>query len=66
MTEKELSHHESALQFINNLQRELAKTNSSTTAQRSDSEARDMAPPQIRRLQKSKAEIRDSQKAQRV
>ena len=58
MAGNELSHQDSALLFINTLQTELAKTNSSTSATRPESRAQDMPPPQIRHLQKSKTDAR--------
>jgi hypothetical protein len=58
MSDKELSHQDSALLFINTLQDELAKTNATTQAQRHHPEPLKRAPPtqQIRRLQIPKGE----------
>jgi len=58
MPDKELSYRDSALLFINTLQTELAKQHTSESVQSSESKAQRMPPPtpQIRHLQKSKAE----------
>ena len=52
MADKEPSHQECALLFINNLQNELAKTNLSAQGPGSQKNQQQMPPPQkIRRLQ---------------
>jgi hypothetical protein len=52
MADRELSHQESALLFINSLQNELAKTNLSAQGHRSQKSPQEMPPSQqIRRLQ---------------
>jgi len=58
MSDKELSHQDSALLFINTLQDELVKTNATTQAQRHHAEPLKTAPPtqQIMRLQIPKGE----------
>jgi hypothetical protein len=57
MADKELSHQESALLFINNLQNELAKANLSAEGHRSQKSPQEMPPPQqIRRLQNPKGD----------
>jgi hypothetical protein len=57
MAERELSHQESALLFINNLQEELAKANLSAPGHCSQEKSQKMPPPQqIRRLQNPRAD----------
>jgi len=57
MPEKEMSHQESALLFINNLQNELAKESSTAQGQCSQTDSTKMPPPQqIRRLQNPRGE----------
>jgi hypothetical protein len=59
MADKELSHQESALLFIINLQNELAKTNSS------GQDHSKMPPPQqIRRLQNSRGDPQSEHRSQ--
>jgi hypothetical protein len=71
MPDQELSHQESALLFIHNLQNELAKTNSIAQRQHSQAEPKKMPPPpppppqeQIRRLQNPKAEPQSKHRLQ--
>ena len=56
MPEKQLSHHESTMLFLNGLQNELAKARTVDKEQRAKSDNREMPPPQIRRSQKPKNE----------
>jgi hypothetical protein len=58
MSDKELSHQDSALLFINSLQNELAKTKAAAHSQQYQAEPLKMPPPsqQIRHLQNPRGE----------
>jgi hypothetical protein len=65
MADKELSHQECALLFINNLQSELAKTNLSAQGHGSEKNQQQMAPPEkIRRLQIPRGDPQSEHKSQ--
>ena len=56
MPDKELSHQDSTLLFIRNLQNELAKTTPTGQSKHSEQDLAKMPPPQNGRSQNSKAE----------
>jgi hypothetical protein len=65
MADKELSHQESVLLFINSLQDELAKTNSSAQDHRYQKSSQEMPPPQqIRRLQNPRGDPQGEHRSQ--
>ena len=65
MPDKELSHQDSALLFIKNLQNELAKTNSSAQGQGSQAKPQKMPPPpQSRRSQNQQGESQSEHRLQ--
>jgi hypothetical protein len=62
MADKELSHQESALLFINSLQSELAKANLSAQGQKNQQQ---MPPPQqIRRIQNPRGDPQSEHRSQ--
>jgi hypothetical protein len=65
MADKELSHQECALLFINNLQSELAKANLSAQGHGSQKSQQQMPPPQqTRRLQNPRGDPQSEHRSQ--
>jgi hypothetical protein len=65
MADKELSHQESALLFINSLQSELAKANLSAQGHGSQKNQQQMPPPQqIRRFQNPRGDPQSEHRSQ--